>query len=168
MCSFRCGVISWPFSPPSTAAPPTWWWPCGSPCPSGKMRSKNGAILQWRRLSETHLFAAVWCCLQQYRVVVCWLHSLLWAIWRKWLICPTLSPITNSVYTCQVHISRCVIFNLDSFDQILLIKHEITIQRTNSQDASGGILHYTLCQYCCYTRVSLFVGQKKITEKQKQ
>lgn len=34
--TFRCGIISKQFSPLSTAAPPTWWWPCGSPCPSGR------------------------------------------------------------------------------------------------------------------------------------
>lgn len=39
--SFRCGVTSWLFSPRSTAAPPTWWWLCGSLCPSGKIRLKN-------------------------------------------------------------------------------------------------------------------------------
>lgn len=46
MCSFRCGVTSRLFSPRSTAAPPTWWWLCGSLCPSGKIRLKNDAPLQ--------------------------------------------------------------------------------------------------------------------------
>lgn len=46
ICSSRCGVISRLFSPLSTAAPPTWWWPCGSLCPSGRIRLNNDAPLQ--------------------------------------------------------------------------------------------------------------------------
>lgn len=135
VCSFRCGVISWLFSPLSTAAPPTWWWPCGSLCPSGKMRSKNGAILQvLLGVTETQwspfIFVAVWCCLQQYCVVVCWLNSLLSGSCGRSeesgsFVQHYLLQITNPGFPCQVHISRCVIFNLNSFDQILLIKYEI-------------------------------------------
>lgn len=44
--SFRFGVTSRPFSLPSTVAPPTWWWLCGSPCPSGNISWKNIATWQ--------------------------------------------------------------------------------------------------------------------------
>lgn len=89
--SFRCGVTSRPFSLPSTVVPPTWWWLCGSPCPSGNISWKN--IATWQiflgeitvhtaSVSEVHLFAATKertgsCWSQQCLVGVCWLNSLL-------------------------------------------------------------------------------------------